>query len=620
MTDTPPPPTRATSLALKDAKTIGQALQSAELLERIRAGTPRHMSPDRMLRTFVQAVSQTPALARCDMRSLVGAMLSCSQLGLEPNTPQGHAYLIPFDRRNYNKETRKWEVIGTTVQLILGYKGLLDLAFRSGQVASIHCDVVMPGDHHDPGTWSYSYGSDGHLHHRPAGIDPPGTTPTHAYMHARLKLGEAYEVMPWASVLAIRNGSQGYRAALAARDRAAEAGRALPAAWTEAPWVKYEIPMARKTALRAGAKWMPSSIELSAAVSMDETQDRRTLDFGLVYDGHATVLEGLPESRDPDPDSDAGGAFGMRGASAPSDGSATPEPEPVPLDDEQPAPARTAAAPASRQPAPRNDASTPAGPQREAAPGFSAELLDGDGMPAVDYGTSGSIADPRAWATAYAALWRSTPPDLRDALAEHNADALQEAFMASTDAASILNALSDPAPAEPEPVAPTLSVPLVATSGRPDVKGYLAALRTAAEQQGREEFPAWSAAQAATIDGLAPVTRGQARKIIEARAAMLAGHANPAPDSAGDAGQPSPDPAPPTSDAAAGGTTARAWSESALWIIQQLDKCQTGDDVGALASNGAVVRKMDALAPDERDAVNAYGRARKAALTGRGAP
>ena len=94
-------------------------------LQQVAAG---HMKPERMMRLMANAMRTTPKLAECDPMSLLGGLMTCAGLGLEPNTIMGHAYLIPF--KNNRKKI-------TEVHLIVGYKGLIDLARRSGHISSI---------------------------------------------------------------------------------------------------------------------------------------------------------------------------------------------------------------------------------------------------------------------------------------------------------------------------------------------------------------------------------------------------------------------------------------------------------------------------------------------------
>ena len=206
-----------------------------------------HMRPSQMLRLMANAIRTTPQLAECDPLSLLGCMMTCASLGLMPNTPLQSAYLIPF------KNKRKGI---TEVQLVVGYRGMIDLARRSGHIRNIHGDVVYEGDE-----FSFEYGSNQHLKHRPKG---KRVNPVYAYCHATLTDGEAFVVLPWDEVMAIRDASQGYRTAV-------QYGK------KDTPWIAHEHAMASKTAVRALFKYLPISIEmdngkLGDALTVDENQ------------------------------------------------------------------------------------------------------------------------------------------------------------------------------------------------------------------------------------------------------------------------------------------------------------------------------------------------------------
>lgn len=98
---------------------------------------PKVMTPERFTRIALSALSNTPKLMECTRNSFLGALMNAAQLGLEPNTPLGQAYLIPY-------ENRKKGV--TECQFQIGYKGLLDLCYRSGEVASVQAQVVYEND------------------------------------------------------------------------------------------------------------------------------------------------------------------------------------------------------------------------------------------------------------------------------------------------------------------------------------------------------------------------------------------------------------------------------------------------------------------------------------------
>jgi len=257
---------------------IQQLLEDPRVKTGIAEAAPQHLSPQRLLRVMTQAIRKTPLLAKCSPLSLLGAMITCASLGLEPNTPLGHAYLIPFAKRA--KVDGRWQVVGYEINLIIGYQGLIDLARRTGSLVSIHADVVYEGDE-----FSYEYGSNMHLRHVPIGTRE-GRKPTHAYAHAKLEDGEAFVAMPYAEVLRIRDNAQAYKEAM--RQKTENDSR-----WKTAPWIAYEHEMSSKTMVRQLAKWLPKSIEFASAVQMDSLAERGLINFEAI--GETPALAHDPE-------------------------------------------------------------------------------------------------------------------------------------------------------------------------------------------------------------------------------------------------------------------------------------------------------------------------------------
>lgn len=253
--------TTGTDVAKPDKRPqIAKLLDNPEIKSRFALLAPKHLTGDRMVRVMLQALYRTPKLAECDAATLLGAMLSATGLGLEPNTPLGHAYLIPFEKRK--KVGGEWVTDFVDCQLIIGYKGFIDLARRSGNLRSLHADVVYEGDE-----FSFEYGTDMHLRHIPKGARE-GRKKLWAYAHATIEGGQAFEVLPYAEVLKIRDGSQGYASALRGKEKQTKA-------YTEAPWVKFEHEMAAKTMIRRLAKTLPLSLDMARAVALDEASERR---------------------------------------------------------------------------------------------------------------------------------------------------------------------------------------------------------------------------------------------------------------------------------------------------------------------------------------------------------
>ncbi|WP_333826891.1 recombinase RecT [Pararhodobacter sp.] len=216
----------------------------------------KHMSPERMMRVVANAIRTTPKLQQCEPMSFLGALMQCAALGLEPNTVLGHAYMIPFERSKKIKNAKgvdEWVKI-PEVQVVIGYKGLIDLARRSGHITSLSANIHYSDDE----LWEYEEGTEARLRHRPGMM---AGDKLHAYAIAKFKDGgHAYVVLPWSKVMKIRDESQGWMTAKRIGKTA------------DTPWGKYEDEMAKKTAVRALAKYLPLSVEFMDAVQIDEAR------------------------------------------------------------------------------------------------------------------------------------------------------------------------------------------------------------------------------------------------------------------------------------------------------------------------------------------------------------
>ena len=208
---------------------------------RIAAVMPKHMSSERLYQLAVSAINQTPKLAECSAPSLLSCVMKCSALGLDPSNVDGlgRAYILPFFNR---------KVGGYEATFILGYKGIIDLARKSGQLKSIHAQAVYRGD-----TFEFLEDEEGqHFKYRP-NMDAPHTPDnlTDVYVSARLlDNGLVFEHMTKAEVDAIRK-----------RSKSANNG----------PWVTDYEAMALKTVIRRAARYLPMSTEAQQAVAADET-------------------------------------------------------------------------------------------------------------------------------------------------------------------------------------------------------------------------------------------------------------------------------------------------------------------------------------------------------------
>ena len=201
----------------------------------IKKALPSVMTPERFSRIVLSALSANPKLAETTPQSFLGAMMTAAQLGVEPNTPLGQAYLIPY----WNGKTKALEC-----QFQLGYKGLIDLAYRSGEVSTIMAQVVYENDE-----FEYAFGLDPKLVHRPSQHDRG--EPVSVYAMFRTKDGGfGYEVM---SMEDIRAHAQRYSKA-----------------YSSGPWQTNFEEMAKKTVLKRVLKYAPLKSDFMRAVSQDE--------------------------------------------------------------------------------------------------------------------------------------------------------------------------------------------------------------------------------------------------------------------------------------------------------------------------------------------------------------
>lgn len=206
---------------------------------------PKHLNAERLLKVAQIAATTTPALAKCDVASLVGAIGQCAQMGLEPNTVLGHAYLVPFNTKR--KDANGVERWVNSVQVIIGYKGLIDLARRSGQIVSIAAHEVCEED-----KFTLVYGLDEKLEHTPA-------------------MGERGDVVGFYAVAKLKDGGHCFE--FMSRLQVEQIAAGTQSKGKYGPWKDHFIEMGRKTVIRRLAKYLPLSIEFQTAAALDSMAD-----------------------------------------------------------------------------------------------------------------------------------------------------------------------------------------------------------------------------------------------------------------------------------------------------------------------------------------------------------
>lgn len=237
----------ARKLPIRSVPDVRHLLINDQAQKQLAQVAAKHMRPERMMRVVANSLRLNPKLGKCEPLSFLGALMTCAALGLEPDPLIGHAYLIPF--RNNRKDV-------TEVQVVIGYRGLIDLARRSGHITSISAGVHYSDDDETGGLWDYENGTEARLRHREGAQQGEKA---HVYAIAKfVDGGHSFVVLPWHRVLKIRDGSQNWQ-------NAVKYGNTK-----QNPWHTHEDAMAMKTAIRALAKYLPLSVEMADALRVDE--------------------------------------------------------------------------------------------------------------------------------------------------------------------------------------------------------------------------------------------------------------------------------------------------------------------------------------------------------------
>lgn len=229
--------TQATNnkIAKKDPETLKDYVTL--YTKSIAKALPSVLTPERFSRMVTTAITTTPKLANCTPQSFIGAMLTAAQLGLEPNTPLGQAYLIPY----YSGKTKKEEC-----QFQLGYKGMIDLCYRTGEFKSIAAHIVYENDE-----FEFEYGLEDKLKHKPT-------------------MSERGKPMWVYGLYKLQNGGYGFE--VMGYDECLDFGRRKSKTFDNGPWKSDPEEMCKKTLIKKVLKYAPIRSEfIREAVISDGT-------------------------------------------------------------------------------------------------------------------------------------------------------------------------------------------------------------------------------------------------------------------------------------------------------------------------------------------------------------
>lgn len=234
---------KAEPLAVTQKKTMMQVIKSME--GEFKKALPSVITPERFTRMALTTISANPDIAACTPQSFAGALLQAAQLGLEPNTVLGQCYLIPYNN-NVRGMDGSWQKI-KQVQFQVGYKGMIDLAYRSGEIESIQAHCVYEND-----KFEYAYGLEPKLEHIPAMSDRGRVIGAYAVFKTKSG-GFGFEVM---SVEDITSHAQKFSKCFDNKNT---------------PWQTNFEEMCKKTVLKKALKYAPLKSDFVKGVAADET-------------------------------------------------------------------------------------------------------------------------------------------------------------------------------------------------------------------------------------------------------------------------------------------------------------------------------------------------------------
>ena len=213
-------------------KAMGDLLK--RMHTQIEKALPSVITPERFTRIALTAYSRNEKLQECTAESFLGSMMQAAQLGVEPNTPLGQAYLIPYRNKGVME-----------VQFQLGYRGMIDLAYRSGEVQNIQAHEVYEND-----TFEYELGLEPKLRHVPA-------------------LKDRGNVILYYAVFKLTNGGVGFE--VMSKEDVEAFAKKKSKTYGTGPWQSDFDAMAKKTLVKRLLKFAPLKSDFVRAVTADET-------------------------------------------------------------------------------------------------------------------------------------------------------------------------------------------------------------------------------------------------------------------------------------------------------------------------------------------------------------
>lgn len=218
--------TKETTIAEKKPKTIFDIIQAGA--KQFATALPKHINTDRFVRIAITTIRQNPKLAQCSQESLLGALMVSAQLGLEPGT-LGQCYLIPYGRE---------------CQFQIGYKGMIELLRRSGQLKDIYAYSVYEND-----DFEITYGLDRNLIHKP-------------------NLANKGNFLGCYCVAILKDDTRAFE--YMTKEEIEAHAKKFSKTFGNGPWKTDFEAMSHKTVVKKMLKWLPLSVEFLENIEKDD--------------------------------------------------------------------------------------------------------------------------------------------------------------------------------------------------------------------------------------------------------------------------------------------------------------------------------------------------------------
>lgn len=217
---------KETTAVEKKPKTIFDIIQAGA--KQFATALPKHINTDRFVRIAITTIRQNPKLAQCTQESLLGALMVSAQLGLEPGT-LGQCYLIPYGRE---------------CQFQIGYKGMIELLRRSGQLKDIYAYSVYEND-----DFEITYGLDRNLIHKP-------------------NLANKGNFLGCYCVAILKDDTRAFE--YMTKEEIEAHAKKFSKTFGNGPWKTDFEAMAHKTVVKKMLKWLPLSVEFLENIEKDD--------------------------------------------------------------------------------------------------------------------------------------------------------------------------------------------------------------------------------------------------------------------------------------------------------------------------------------------------------------